>query len=218
VDHLASFRELAATVDTTAICDAAKDTRVMSGLRCRSRVPDVCATAVTVRCHNDFFGVVQVIEQAEPGQVLVVDGGGREIALAGEIFTRAALSRGLAGILIDAGCRDLDYIAGCALPVYSRHVTPMAGGTTRLGVLNEPVTCGGVTVRPGDVVIADRNGIVVLAPDTAEACLTAAARVKAAEAEVIARLDRGAALRDCLNVDEHAERLARGEPSTLRFT
>jgi len=219
VSGLAEIRELAGRVDTSAICDAARDTRVMSAtLRCRSRNPMICGSAVTVRCRDDFFGVVQVIEAAAPGQVVVVDGGGRPTALAGELFARAALARGLAGIVVDGGYRDLAFVASCDLPIYSRHVTPMAGTTARLGVLNEPVTCGGVCVAPGDIVIADLDGIVVLDPATAATCLIAAAQVKATEARVVARLDRGDTLHDCLNVDEHAQRLARGEPSSLRFT
>jgi 4-hydroxy-4-methyl-2-oxoglutarate aldolase len=215
----ADIRDLAAKVDTSAICDAAKDTRVMSpALRCRSRNPMICAPAVTVRCLDDFFGVVQAIEHAAPGAVVVVDGGGRPTALAGELFARAALARGLAGIIVDGGYRDLAFVASCDLPIYSRHVTPMAGTTMRPGVLNEPVTCGGVRVSPGDIVIADRDGVVVLDPATAAGRLTAAAQVKANEARVVARLDDGGTLRDCLNVDEHAERLARGEPTSLRFT
>jgi RraA family protein len=212
-------RRLAALVDTPAICDAAKDTRVMSGdLRCRSGNPVICGPAVTVRCRDDFFGVVQALEQARAGDVLVVDGGGRETALAGELFTRAAIGRGLAGIVVDGGYRDLGFVAGCELPVYSRHTVPMAGGTHRLATVNTPVTCGGVPVSPGDVVIADRDGIVVLDPAGAVAVLTAAVEIKAVEARIVARLDAGATLGDCLNVAEHAGRLARGEPSALRFT
>jgi 4-hydroxy-4-methyl-2-oxoglutarate aldolase len=219
VSELADIRELAANVDTSAICDVAKDTRVMSPeLRCRSRNPSICGPAVTVRCRDDFFGVVQAIERAAPGQVVVVDGGGRPTALAGELLARAALARGLAGIIVDGGYRDLTYIASCELPVYSRHITPMAGTTARLGGLNEPVTCGGVCVSPGDIVIADLDGIVVLDPAAATKHLLAAAQVKTTEARVVARLGRGGTLHDCLNVDEHAQRLARGEPSTLRFT
>jgi RraA family protein len=218
VSGLADIRALSTRVDTSAICDAAKDTRVMSAeLRCRSRNPVLCGPAVTVRCRDDFFGVIQAIERAAPGQVIVVDGGGRPTALAGELFARAALARGLAGIIVDGGYRDMAFVASCDLPIYSRHVTPMAGTTARLGVLDEPVTCGGVSVCPGDIVIADLDGIVVLDPATATRSLTAAAEIKATEARVIARLDRGSSLHDCLNVDEHAQRLARGEPTSLQF-
>jgi RraA family protein len=216
---LATVVRLAAEVDTTALCDAAADIRVMSpALRCRSANPVLCGPAVTVRCRDDFFGVIQAIERAGPGDVLVVDGGGRETALAGELFARVALAKGLAGIVVDGGYRDLRFIDACRLPVYSRHVTPRAGTTTRLAVVGETVSCGGVPVHPGDVVIADHNGIVVLDPGSAVTQLKAAAEVMATEALVVERLAAGADLGDCLNVAEHAERLARGKPSRLRFT
>jgi len=189
-----------------------------AALRCRSANPNLCGPALTVRCRDDFFGLVLAIEQAAPGDVVVVDGGGRETALAGELFARAALARGIAGLIVDAAYRDLDYVATSELPVYSRYTSPMAGTAQRLGTINEPVTCAGVTVRPGDLVIADRDGIVVLDPAKAAATLSAAAEVKRAEARVLARLAAGGSLRDCLNVDDHASRLAEGEPSTLRIT
>ena len=216
---LAAVRRLAAEVDTTALCDAAADLRVISPqLRCRSANPVLCGPALTVRCRDDFFGVLQAIEHATAGDVLVVDGGGRETALAGELFARVALTKELAGIVIDGGYRDLRFIATCQLPVYSRHVTPRAGTTTRLATLAETISCGGVPVHSGDIVIADHDGIVVLDPSQAIAQLTAAAEVMTTEARVVERLAAGATLADCLNLTAHADRLARGEPSTLRFT
>jgi 4-hydroxy-4-methyl-2-oxoglutarate aldolase len=218
-DDLATIRRLAATVDTTALCDVTKDIRVMSpALRCRSGNPVMCGPALTVRCRDDIFGVILAVEQAAPGDVVVVDGGGREIALAGELFARAAVAKGLAGIIVDGGYRDQRFVASCELPIYSRHVTPIAGTAARLAPIGETISCGGVKVSAGDIVIADHDGIVVLDPATAIVSLTAAADVMTAEARVAERLTEGATLGDCLNVTTHAERLARGEPSTLRFT
>ena len=187
-------------------------------LRCRSAEPVLCGRALTVRCRDDFFGVIQAVELAEAGDVLVVDGGGRETALAGELFARVAMAKEVAGIIVDGGYRDLRFVASCRLPVYSRHVTPRAGTTTRVATVGETVSCGGVPVHPGDVVIADHDGIVVLDPGRAVEQLTAAAEVMATEARVVERLAAGATLGDCLNVAVHADRLARGEPSRLRFT
>jgi 4-hydroxy-4-methyl-2-oxoglutarate aldolase len=216
---VAAIRRLAGEVDTTALCDVADDIRVVSSaLRCRSANPAMCGLALTVRCRDDFLGVVQAIEQAAPGDVLVVDGGGRETALAGELFARAAMAKQLAGIVIDGGYRDLRFVASCELPVYSRHVTPRAGTATHLAVLGETVTCGGVVVHPRDIVVADHDGVVVLDPATAIARLTAAAQVMATEARVVERLAAGASLGECLNLAAHVDRLARGEPSRLRFT
>ncbi|GAA3295257.1 hypothetical protein GCM10020218_075920 [Dactylosporangium vinaceum] len=214
-----AVRRLAAAVDTTAICDAARDARVMSPeLRCRSANPVLCGPAVTVRCRDDFLGVIQAIETAQAGDVLVVDGGGRETALAGELFARAALGKGLAGIIVDGGYRDLRFVAACPLPVYSRHVSPKAGSTIVPAQLNTPVVCGGMSVSPGDILVADHNGIIVLDPRTAVAALTAAAEVMKTEAAVIERLDAGATLGECTNLAEHVDLLSRREPSRLRFT
>ena len=216
---MTDIRILAARADTSAICDVNRGVRVMSPeLRCRSADPVLCGPAFTVRCREDFLGALQAVASAAPGDVVVVDGGGRPTALAGELFARAAVARGLAGIVVDGGYRDMAFVETCELPVYSRWVTSMAGTTQRPGVFDEPVTCGGVTVRPGDLIVGDRDGIVVLDPAEAEACLRAAAALKETEAGIAARLTAGAGLDECVNLAEHTARLTAGEPSTLRFT
>ena len=213
-----AVRRLAAEVDTTALCDVDRQLRVMSpALRCRSRNPVICGPAVTVRVRDDLLGVILAIERAGAGEVVVVDGGGRETALAGELFARAALAKGLAGIVVDGGYRDLRFVAACDLPVYSRHVTPVATGAVRPVAVGEPVSCGGVRVDPGDIVIADHDGVVVLDPVTAVDRLTAARAVMAAEARLAERLAAGAGLGESLDLVGHLDRLARGEPSALRF-
>ena len=204
-------------VDTTAICDADKTTRVLhSAIRPRSAKKHIAGTAFTVRCRDDFLGVLRAIETASPGDVIVVDGGAREIALAGEMFARGALARSLGGIVIDGGYRDIAYVSTCELPVYSRFVTPMAGTTTKLGELQVPVTCGGVTVNPGDIVLADEEGLIVLDPDRADAQLDAALAIKNTEQKVVELLDTGATLSHAFNLNDHVASLGRGEPSTLR--
>ena len=107
--------ELFGQVDTTAICDADKTIRVMDGgIRLRSANARIFGPAYTVRCRGDFLGVLRAIEAAQPGDVIVVDGGGQEIALGGELFARGALSRRLGGIVVDGGYRDIGYVEQCA--------------------------------------------------------------------------------------------------------
>jgi 4-hydroxy-4-methyl-2-oxoglutarate aldolase len=210
--------ELFGQVDTTAICDADKTTRVLdSGIRLRSANPRIFGPAYTVRCRDDFLGVLRAIEAAEPGDVIVVDGGGTEIALGGELFARGALVRRLGGIVVDAGYRDIGYVEQCALPVYSRYVTPMAGTTGTPGELQTAISCGGVAVHPGDLVLADHEGLIVVEPAKVRGVLEAAAAIKRAEQAVVDRLDNGQTLSDGLNLDEHVAALERGEPSALRF-
>ncbi|WP_372661092.1 RraA family protein [Amycolatopsis kentuckyensis] len=204
-------------VDTTALCDADKTTRVLhSAIRARSARTRMFGPAFTVRCRDDFLGVLRAVEAAEPGDVIVVDGGEREIALGGELFARGALARSLGGLVVDAGYRDMAYVSGCELPVYSRFVTPLSGTSAKLGELQIPVTCGGVTVNPGDLVLADGEGLVVVAPDRIRDLLTAAHAIKKTETAIIDRLDTGATLSDAFALAEHVEALKRGEPSALR--
>jgi RraA family protein len=206
------------TVDTTAICDADKTTRVLdSAIQARSATTRVYGPAFTVRCQDDFLGVLRAIETAPPGHVIVVDGGARQIALGGELFARGALVRGLGGIIVDGGYRDISYVSGCPLPIYSRFVTPLAGTTTKLGELQIPITCGGVVIQPGDMILADDEGIVVINPDRVAPLLDAAAAVKASEGRVVDKLDAGATLSATLNLLDHVAALQRGEPSTLTF-
>ncbi|MEU0882241.1 RraA family protein [Lentzea sp. NPDC005914] len=204
-------------VDTTAICDADRTTRVVdSAIRARSATTRVFGPAFTVRCREDFLAVLRAVETAEPGDVIVVDGGGRETALGGEMFARGALARSLGGVVVDGGYRDMAYVSTCALPVYSRFVTPRAGTASQLGELQVPVTCGGVVVNPGDLVLADDEGLVVLDPGRAASVLDAALAVKNTEHQVIELLAGGGTLSDAFNVAEHVEALERGEPSALR--
>lgn len=211
--------QLSRGIDTTAICDADKKTRVVSEtIACRSKNSRMCGPALTVRCRDDFFGVICAIESASPGDVLVVDGGAREIAYAGELFARVAQQKGLAGIIVDGGYRDMGYISGCDLPVFSRYITPMAGSTDDIGELRVPVICGGVVIRTGDIIVADMEGIVVLDSAKAMAVLTAASDIKTLEAAVIDNIMAGYELHECLNVKEHHESLQRGIASRLQFT
>lgn len=196
-DLLARFRR----VDTTAICDADRTTRVVhSAIRPRSATTRVLGPAFTVRCREDFLGVLRAIEAAEPGDVIVVDGGARETAFGGELFARAGLARSLGGIVVDGGYRDMSYVSTCALPVYSRFVTPRAGTASQPGELQVPVTCGGVVVSPGDLVLADDEGLVVVDPDRVDALLDAALAIKNSEHAVIEQLNGGATLSEVLGL------------------
>jgi regulator of RNase E activity RraA len=187
------------------------------GLRPMTSFRQMVGRARTVRCRDDFLTVIQALADSEAGEVLVVDGGGGTRALAGELFATEAARRKLAGIVIDGACRDTLKLATLPLPFYVRWVCPAAGTAERLGATQRPVVCGGVTVEPGDVVIGDRDGIVVLSEAELLALLPRAEEVQRTEAVVLERLERGESLLDLLNFAELCEALQQGRPSKLRF-
>ncbi len=149
--------------------------------------------------------------------MLVIDGGGGTRALAGELFATEAARRRLAGIVIDGACRDTLKLATLRLPVYARRVCPAAGTAQRLGAIQQAVSCGGVTVAPGDLVIGDRDGVVVVSEVELLALLDRAEEVQRTEEAVLRRLEQGECLLDLLNGAEHWDALEQGRPSTLRF-
>lgn len=197
------------SVDTTAICDADKTVRVMdSAIRPRSATVRILGPAFIVRCRNDFLAVLRAVELASPGDVIVVDGGEVQIALAGELFARGALARGLGSIIVDAGYRDMAYVTNCELPIYSRFVMPLAGTASELGELQISVMCGGILANPGDMILADSEGVVVVDNERVRTILELATIIKDAEGKVAERLNAGFMLSDGLNLREHVDALA----------
>jgi regulator of RNase E activity RraA len=187
------------------------------GLRPVTSFRQMVGRARTVRCRDDFLMVIRALHDSEPGEVLIVDGGGGTRALAGELFATEAARRKLAGIVIDGACRDTPKLATLQLPLYARWVCPAAGTAERLGTTQQAVVCGGVTVAPGDVVIGDRDGIVVVSEAELLALLPRAEEVQRTEAAVLERLERGEGLLGMLNFAEHCNVLEQGRPSKLRI-
>ncbi|WP_407572445.1 RraA family protein [Deinococcus altitudinis] len=120
--------------------------------------------AVTVRTFGtDLSAVFDGIAAAAAGSVLVIDSHGvSNSAFWGERTTRAALARGLAGAVIGGACRDVVALARLKFPVFSTGITPNAGLPGGRGEVNVPVALGGQPVSPGDLIVADENGVVVV--------------------------------------------------------
>jgi len=196
-------------LDTTTLSDAGRELRVMdAGLRPIARGRKLAGQAVTVRAHGELMPVVDALEQAVAGDVLVIDGGGDPRALAGELFASEAQRKGLAGIVIDGSCRDTSELRRLELPFYARACVPNAApaGASAAGPPGS-VRCGGVGVSPGDVLVGDDDGIVVGTAEQLSAVLDAAEALQATERSILA------AIRDGTSLFERLERHAGG----LRF-
>jgi regulator of RNase E activity RraA len=118
---------------------------------------------------------------ARPGEVLVIAAGGvLDVAVWGGIANKAALARGLAGVVIDGAARDLAELREHGLPVYVRGITPAGPHKGFGGAIDGPIACAGCPVGPGDVVLGDDDGVVVV-PLARQATVLEAARAKLAE-------------------------------------
>lgn len=168
--------------------------------------------ALTVRITPpDSAAVHEITALVEPGDVVVIDAGGdRRHAAIGELVTLAAQVRGAAGIVIDGACTDIVEIRAMGLPVFARGTSLL---TTKLhgleGAMNVPVTCGGVIVGPGDVVLGDENGVLVLAPSLAHTLVAEAQAAEAKEPASRAYLQAGGALAARFGAHEIIRRIGR---------
>jgi len=159
----------------------------------------IAGTAVTVRTHGtDSTIISHALSQARAGDVLVIDRSGEaRHASWGLVTSTAAKVAGLAGVIIDGVATDIGEVRKYGVPLWCRGLSPVT--TKRIGLAGEfcvPVSCGGVDVRPGDVIIADECGIVVLDPKEAEAAADRAIGMQDAEGKSRARLDAGERLPD----------------------
>ncbi|MCX4676957.1 RraA family protein [Streptomyces sp. NBC_01433] len=127
-----------------------------------SPVPRVAGPAFTVRCPpGDNLMLHAAIHRAEPGSVIVVESGDMDYALAGGNVCAVAHRRGIAAFVLDGVIRDLSEVRELGFPVFALGVIPIPGTKKAVEPLNTPVRCGGTTVNPGDIVVADEEGVVV---------------------------------------------------------
>ena len=153
----------------------------------------VAGPAFTVRCYpGATWAMEQALEQAKPGDVLVVDGGASpDVILMGGLMSTRAKARGIAGAVLDAAVRDVDDVVALGFPVFSRHICPRAGTFAEIGELQTIVCCGRVPVTPGDWIVADRSGIVVVPPAMLGDVAKEAQAIHAKEAAMAERLAAG---------------------------
>lgn len=153
----------------------------------------LCGSALTVRTRpGDNLMVHKALDIARPGDVIVVDASGDLTnAIIGEIMLNYAITRGVAGFVIDGAVRDSGAIAKSGLPVYARGVTHRGPYKDGPGEINVAIALDGMVIEPGDLILGDDDGLVAAPFDHAEAICAAAAAKQASEEEMLAAIRAG---------------------------
>jgi regulator of RNase E activity RraA len=183
-----------AGIPTTTLADLLSREQVMDiGIRpLWTSVPRLAGPAFTVRCPaGDNLMLHAAIYRAAPGSVIVVEAGDVDYAMAGGNVCAVAQRRGIAGFVIDGVIRDVAEVREMGFPVFARGVIPIPGTKAAVAPLNTPIGCGGASVNPGDMVVADEEGIVVVPHARQEQILRdAQARLAKEEAESLDEWER----------------------------
>ena len=205
-------------LDAASLSDANKALRILPReLRSYRRGLRMVGRAVTVTASADLMPVLAGLQLSGPGDILVVDAGTTEHAVLGELFATEAVRRGMAGIVVYGLCRDTATLAQLPLPIYSLGTIPRAVGATHIPVTQQPVRLGDVEIHPGEVLIGDDDGIVVLSDAELAAALDAAEAIQQREAAIRADILDGLSLFEQLNFTEHVANLQAERPSSLAF-
>jgi len=132
------------------------------------------------------------VTRARRGDILVVDAeGSLDIALWGDVLAAAAQAAGIAGLVIDGAARDAAELTTMGFATFARGLSIRGPGKAKAGTIGEPVTCGGISVKPGDIVVGDRDGVVVLDAARWRETLAAARTRQSKEDTVKAELLKG---------------------------
>jgi 4-hydroxy-4-methyl-2-oxoglutarate aldolase len=206
-------------LDAASLSDANKALRILPReLRPYRNGIRMVGRAVTVAASADLVPVLAGLEQCGAGDILVVDAGTTEHAVLGELFATEAVRRGMAGIVVYGLCRDTATLTQMRLPIYALGTIPRAVGATRLPVSQQPVRLGDIEVRPGEILVGDDDGIVVVSDAELEEALETAQAIQRREGKIRSAIQDGTSLFEQLNFAEHVENLQAGRQSSLAFT
>ena len=184
-----AFRGLAAST----VADAMGRFGFMDpGIRSRSGLP-LCGLAVTVNARPaDNLMVHKALQLAHTGDVVVVSTGGNLAnAVFGELMCRTAKASQLGGIVVDGAIRDAEGISSLGFPAFSRTVCPGSCDKDGPGEINVPISCGGVVVEPGDLIVGDGDGVAVVPRQHAADVLALAQKLIEQEARRVREIDAG---------------------------
>ena len=204
---LQAFRE----IPTSIASDAMNRMQAMSGeikaLRCPVKIS---GPAVTVQSlPGDNLAIHHAIYAAKKGDILVIQGrGSRDIAIFGFIATEACRAVGIQGAVIDGAIRDSRQIAESNFPVFSLGTCPAGPHKGWGGDINRSISCGGVSVNPGDIVLGDDDGVVVIPRESASRVLEESLQLIAKEQSWLKALAQGTTTLELFGLNVKVEEIA----------
>ena len=191
-------------VSSPNVADAQHKKGAMKGIHPRiSHGVKMVGRALTVHTINgDWAKPVEAIDRARPGDVIVVDACGGEIAVWGELASWSCRTKGVAGVVIDGAARDIDSIIEMNFPCFSRFIASNAGEPKGYGGIGHEIVCGGVTVRTGDWIIGDESGVVVVPQESAVEVANRSLDVMERENRVREEIKKGGTLSSVMNLEK----------------
>ena len=160
--------EIFKKVSTANISDAMHRAQVMNDIKPFKPGMKVIGKAFTVRTFSgDWAKAVESINKAKAGNVIVIDANGKSPAVWGELATLSCIQKGIKGVVIDGAIRDIKEISKLNFPAFVKLITSNAGEPRGFGELDVKISCGGVDVRPGDYIIGDDDGVIVVPEEDA---------------------------------------------------
>ncbi|MCL2205056.1 MAG: hypothetical protein FWB82_00815 [Treponema sp.] len=187
---VASFSD----VKTALISDASNRMFAMDArISARGKTKRLLGTAVTVRgAVADNMAIHKAMLLAQPGDIIVIDvSGDMNYSVVGSLMYTCAIARGIAGFVVDGCVRYIRDLMEKDFPVYAAGVTPRGHYQGGPGEVNVPVNCGGVVVHPGDIIVGDEDGVVVVRPADAQTILEKVKQIIANEAEMVELIKNG---------------------------
>ena len=175
------------------ICDAMNRTNGTSQLRPYHRTGRLIGRAVTVKtAPGDNLMVHKAMDMAEPGDVILVDAGGYLLsAVVGELMSATAARKGIAGFVIDGAIRDTEVLSKGDFGVFARGVSPRGPFREGPGEINVPISIDGMVTMPGDLIVADHDGVLAIRPHTLDTLAALVADIEVKEKKVLQSIEDG---------------------------
>lgn len=194
-------RQLFMQVSTPNISDAMHRQHAMRGIRPLYEDIKIAGKAVTVQTfQGDWAKPVEASDVAGPGDIIVIYNGSNDVAPWGELASHGCQQKGILGVVIDGAIRDVDDIRRMKFPAFASAQVPNANDPKGFGEINVEITCGGLRVRPGDWIVGDDNGVMVVPKERAYEIARRAMEVKKNEDRVRVEIERGKTLAQVMDL------------------